>query len=107
MSIFGLCYRRDPLASNSPQTVGNRLQKLKSEQSNENNSAITLTNVSGETAAAISIRFKPDIKAELTSGLKNTNEPVDLATRIPMLEPQTKAYAFNSKNYSLRSCAQQ
>lgn len=107
MPIFGLCYRRNPLASNSPQTVGNRLQKLKSEQSNENNNAITLTNVGGDTAAAISIRLKPDIKAELTSGLKNTNEPVNLTTRIPMLEPQTKSYAFNSKNYSSRSCAQQ
>ena len=87
--------------------MGNRLQKLKSEQSNENNSAITLTNVGGGTATAISIRLTTGIKSELASGLTDANEPVDLATRIPMLKPQTKAYTFNSKNYSSRSRAQQ
>jgi len=72
-----------------------------SEQLDENNSAITLTNVGGGTATAISIRLTPGIKSGLASGLTDADEPVDLATRIPMLEPQTKTYAFDSEKLFL------
>ena len=44
----------------------------------------------GATTTAITIRPTPGIKSELTSGLKDVNEPVDLAAQILVLKLREK-----------------
>lgn len=44
----------------------------------------------GAATTAITIRPTPGIKSELTSGLKDVNEPVDLAAQILVLKLREK-----------------
>lgn len=80
------------IRATQPQLIAN------SEKLDKNNSAITLTNVGGGTATAITVKLLPGIKLKPVSGLNDADKPINLETTIPMLEPQQKTLAFDRGN---------
>lgn len=69
------------------------------EQLDENNRAITLTNVGGGTATAITAKLQPGVKLKPVSGLNDSDKPNNLDTRVSMLKPQDKTLAFDINNF--------